>query len=57
MFQDANAYWSSIVTPSICKERKAHEEQKLATGIDQDHEILDVYGNVQVSSKLVFIKF
>ncbi|CAK7327674.1 unnamed protein product [Dovyalis caffra] len=52
LFQAADSYWGTLVASSIIRDIEAEEE----TAIDKDHEILDVFQNVQVRWKLVSTK-
>lgn len=58
IFEAAHAYLGAIVTPSVrrIKASKDAKEKKLAVSVDRGEELADVYENVQVKWKLIYVQ-
>ncbi|XP_068311968.1 AAA-ATPase At3g50940-like [Pyrus communis] len=58
IFEAAHAYLGAIVTPSVrrIKASKDAKEKKLAVSVDRGEELADVYENVQIKWKLIYVQ-
>ncbi|RXI02962.1 hypothetical protein DVH24_003040 [Malus domestica] len=57
IFEAGHAYLGAIATPRLSEESKrAAKEKKLAVSVDRGEELADVYENVQVKWKLIYVE-